>query len=312
MLFDSNQSADFEVILQKNNIKVQRVKNIPEGSPENVSFLTVQTLSDNLSWIWSDQRLSIYVFLLASRRPSSQCHVFINGLSSGSPLSFNSVQVEVLSEWHRYGSRGYDTCVHYCILILRFQDFLCVCVCVCVCPDYMTLVALLHPWLRMLLMDQCSTEPPSCPFTPATGHPSGACICASLHDSRAGGDDGPPAVCLAAWQMVGWHMIKVLWEWLLGGESSVLKVEGKQLAQYSWLRSTWECGGSWEKNAGHMLAVSSQSSRHCAKLYLHFSYYNWNFSWGRTTTKLFCKCALWLLYSKVYQPFNILIVTFLF
>ena len=163
----------------------------------------------------SDQRLPISVFLPASRRPSSLCHVFINGLSSGSPLPFNSVQVEVLSEWHRYGGRGYDTCslLHPSLTFSRFS----VCVCVCVCRDYMTLVALLHPWLGMLLMDQSSTEPPSCPFAPATGHPSGACICASLHDSRAGGDDGPLAVCLAAWQVVGWHMIKVLWEQLLGG-----------------------------------------------------------------------------------------------
>ena len=76
----------------------------------------------------SDQRLPISVFLPASRRPSSLCHVFINGLSSGSPLPFNSVQVEVLSEWHRYGGRGYDTCslLHPSLTFSRFS----VCVCV--------------------------------------------------------------------------------------------------------------------------------------------------------------------------------------
>lgn len=78
--------------------------------------------------------------------------------------------------------------------------------------DYMMLMAQMHPWLRTLLMDLSSTEPLSCPheFTPVTGHPSGACACASFHRPRAGGDGGPLAVCLAAWQMAAWHMIKVL------------------------------------------------------------------------------------------------------
>lgn len=56
--------------------------------------------------------------------------------------------------------------------------------------NYMVLMAHMHPWLWTLLMDQCSTKYPNCPheFTPLTRHSSGACISASLHDPRAGGD----------------------------------------------------------------------------------------------------------------------------
>lgn len=79
----------------------------------------------------------------------------------------------------------------------------------------MTLMAQMHPWLRASLMDQSSSEPPSChKFSSETGHPSGARISASLCDPRAGGNSGPPAACLAAWQEAAWHMIKVLWRWL--------------------------------------------------------------------------------------------------
>lgn len=76
-----------------------------------------------------------------------------------------------------------------------------------------------------------------CPheFNTVTGHPSGAWISASLPDPRARGEGGPAALCLAAWQIAGWHMMKVLWEWLRGW-SGLGEVEGgKQLAQCRWL-----------------------------------------------------------------------------
>ena len=51
--------------------------------------------------------------------------------------------------------------------------------------DYMTLMA--HPWFRASLMDQISSESPSCPneFTSVTGHLSGPCFSASLHDPQS-------------------------------------------------------------------------------------------------------------------------------
>lgn len=125
--------------------------------------------------------------------------------------------------------------------------------------DYMTLMAQMQPWLKTLLMDPSSTEPPSCPheFTSVTGHPSGACISASLHDPRAGGDSGPPAACLAAWQMAVWHMIKVPWEWLLGERK-----ESWRSKVNSWLSTAdfGQCEGveaareKWALAAGHVLS----------------------------------------------------------
>ncbi|KAK5898212.1 hypothetical protein CgunFtcFv8_015649 [Champsocephalus gunnari] len=75
-------------------------------------------------------------------------------------------------------------------------------------------MALMQPCLGTLLMDQSTTEPPSCPheFTLVTGHPSEACISASRMAQGQTVMVGLRRYAWQLWQMSGWHMIKVLRE----------------------------------------------------------------------------------------------------
>lgn len=113
-------------------------------------------------------------------------------------------------------------------------------------------------WLWALLLDQDSSESPTCPheFTSVTGHPPRARITASLHGPKAGSDAGPPVLCLAAWQAVTWHPIKVHREWLWREMGRRWRSKGNSwlsTADFGQCEGVKTAGEKWPLAPGHVL-----------------------------------------------------------
>lgn len=261
MVCDSHKSADLGVILQRHNIKFQREKKIASLNAPKKTFLSSLFKLCQIICSWAFYQRSAAVSLFSAFWLCVLLHrnVFSWLMMSSLPLLHPSTH----SQW---GSCQNDSDVESEVIIRGY---------VCVTASCFCSFASLSLSAFLCVKDHdsrkrcwlCDTDGPDAPLTLGFTNGPGLLWASNLSSWIYLSNRTPVRGlyrCITPWpegRRWWWASGGMLGSLASGrlahdqsalgvtveGERKVLKVEGKQLAQYSWLWSMWGCEDSWRK-----------------------------------------------------------------